>query len=77
MKAAMQSPITIAPVHSSSSAVNGSRASTCGDDVVVAQDGAHICQLMYGLTCLQLDIGDPFYDQLTAVKSRYLLTSTT
>lgn len=29
------------------------------------------------LTFLELDMGDPFYDQLTGVKSRYPLTSTT
>ena len=28
-------------------------------------------------TCMEFDIGDPYYSQLTAVKSRYLLTSTT
>ena len=63
-------------VWSSSSAVNGSQARTYDDDDDVAQHGAHTGQLILH-TSMQFDIGDPFYGQLTAVKSRYSLTSTT
>ena len=42
----------------------------------VVQDGAHACQPVF-LTSLQFDMRDPFYGQLTAVKSRHLQTSAT
>ena len=62
-------------VWSFSSAVEGSRARTY-DDYDVAQHGAHTGQHALH-TSMQFDIRGPFYGQLTAVKSRYPLTSTT
>ena len=79
----MRSPMPIEPMHSFSYGHLRQRLMARGrvrtyddDDENVAQHGAHTGQLMHLLTSKQFDNRDPFYDILTAVKSRYPLTGT-
>ena len=78
----MRSPIPIEPRHSISNGHHDqqhmSRGSVRTYDDDVAQHGAHIGQPMHNnnlLTPLQFDIRDPFYGQLTAVKTKHRMTT--